>query len=357
MGTNYKQLSCEERTMIQLSLEQGCKLRAIARSLQRAPSSISRELKRNGWIHPATASRKRGRPPLAGGYRAALAQQRADVVAATPRCPPKLAWDGLLWRHVQRLLRACHSPEQIAGILRRMHPHDPRLQVSHETIYTALYAMPRGQLRTELIACLRQARKSRRPRARGQDRRGVIANMTSIHERPPEIDERVIPGHWEGDLIKGARNASAVGTLVERTTLFVALAKMDNASADAAVTGFGTVLNRIDAQRRLSLTYDQGREMAQHARLTAQTGVKVYFADPHSPWQRGINENTNGLLRQYLPKGIDLTLFSQAELDAIAWQLNTRVRKSLGWKCPAELFMPESFDFFQHHHQLVALQT
>lgn len=217
--------------------------------------------------------------------------------------------------------------------------------------------MPRGQLRTELIACLRQARKSRRPRARGEDRRGIIPNMTSIHERPPEIDERVIPGHWEGDLIKGARNASAVGTLVERTTLFVTLAKMDNAGAEAAVAGFGAVLNQIDAQRRLSLTYDQGREMAQHEQLTAQTGVKVYFADPHSPWQRGINENTNGLLRQYLPKGIDLAVFSQAELNAIAWQLNTRVRKSLGWKCPAELFMPDSFDFFEHHHQLVALRT
>lgn len=140
-----------------------------------------------------------------------------------------------------------------------MHPDDPSLQVSHETIYTALYAMPRGELRSELITCLRQARKSRRPRARGEDRRGSIPNMVSIHMRPPEIDERIIPGHWEGDLIKGARNASAVGTLVERTTLFVALARMDKATADAAVAGFGTVLNRIDAQRRLSLTYDQGR--------------------------------------------------------------------------------------------------
>jgi len=181
--------------------------------------------------------------------------------------------------------------------------------------------------------------------------------MVGIHMRPPEIAERVIPGHWEGDLIKGARNASAVGTLVERTTLFVALAKMDNATADAAVTGFGTVLNRIDAQRRLSLTYDQGREMTQHERLSEMTGVDVYFADPHSPWQRGINENTNGLLRQYFPKGTDLSGFSQTELDAVAWQLNTRPRKSLQWKCPAELFMPEPFDFFQHHHQLVALRT
>ncbi len=357
MGTNYTHLSCEERTMIQLSLEQGCTLRAIARSVQRAPSSITRELKRNGWNNPGAEPTKRGRPRVAGGYRATLAQQRADALARNARCPSRLAQDGPLWSHVERLLRQRHSPEQIAGILRRMHPDEPTLQVSHETIYTALYAMPRGELRTELIACLRQARKSRRPRARGEDRRGVIPNMTSIHLRPPEVDDRVIPGHWEGDLIKGARNASAVGTLVERTTLFVALAKMANATADAAVTGFGTVLNRIDEQRRLSLTYDQGREMAQHERLSEITGVAVYFADPHSPWQRGINENTNGLLRQYLPKGTDLSVFTQTQLDAIAWQLNTRPRKSLDWKCPAELFMPESFNFFTHHHQLVALRT
>ena len=181
--------------------------------------------------------------------------------------------------------------------------------------------------------------------------------MTSIHLRPPEIDERVIPGHWEGDLIKGARNASSIGTLVERTTLFVTLAKMKDATADAAVTAFGSVLNRIDAQQRLSMTYDQGREMAQHERLSAITGVAVYFADPHSPWQRGINENTNGLLRQYFPKGTDLSEFSQDDLDAVAWQLNTRPRKSLNFRCTAELFMPKPFDFFKHHHQLVALRT
>jgi IS30 family transposase len=343
--------------MIQLSLEQGCTLRAIARSVQRAPSSISRELSRNGWSNPTTAPKKRGRPLVAGGYRAPLAQQRADALSSTARRPSRLALDGPLWGHVERLLRARHSPEQIGGILQRMHPGEPTLQVSHETIYTALYAMPRGTLRSELIACLRQARKSRRPRARGEDRRGSIPNMTSIHLRPPEIDERVIPGHWEGDLIKGARNASSIGTLVERTTLFVTLVKMDDATAVTAATAFGSVLNRIDAQRRLSMTYDQGREMAHHEQLSAITGIDVYFADPHSPWQRGINENTNGLLRQYFPKGSDLSGFSQTELDAVAWQLNTRPRKSLDFKCPAELFMPASFNFFEHHHQLVALRT
>jgi IS30 family transposase len=357
MGTNYKHLSMEERTMIQMGLEQGCTLRAIALSVQRPPSTVSRELKRNGWANPATEPRRRGRPRVAGGYRATVAQARACELAAMPRSPSRLAMDGPLWPLVEELLRTCHSPEQIAGILRRMHPDESTLQVSHETIYTAIYAMPRGELRSELIACLRQSRKSRRPRARGEDRRGTIPNMTSIHDRPAEIEERLVPGHWEGDLIKGARNASAIGTLVERTSLFVTLAKMENASAEAAVAGFSSVLNRIDAQRRLSMTYDQGREMAQHARLTELTNVRVYFADPHSPWQRGINENTNGLLRQYFPKGTDLSGFSQNELDAVAWQLNTRPRKSLGWKCPAELFMPNDFSFERHYHQLVALRT
>ena len=356
MGKNYKQLSCEERVMIQFRLEQGSSLRTIAANIGRAPSTISRELRRNGWIDPATPRRGPGRPPE-GIYRAPVAQRRARRLARMARTPSRLAHDGPLWPHVERLLRERHSPEQIAGILHRMHPHATNLQVSHETIYTALYAIPRGELRTELLNCLRQAHKSRRPRGRGTDRRGCIPNMVSIHLRPPEVDERIIPGHWEGDLIKGAGNASAIGTLVERTTLFVTLAKMKDASGNSAVDGFSKVLNRIDEQRRLSMTYDQGSEMAQHERLSANTGVAIYFADPHSPWQRGINENTNGLLRQYLPKGTDLSTFSQHELDKIAWQLNTRPRKTLDWMCPAELFMPDSFDFFKHHHQLVALGT
>jgi len=252
-------------------------------------------------------------------------------------------------------LKAGYSPEQIAGTLASVHPHIPSLQVSHETIYTAIYAMPRGELRTEVIGWLRFGHAKRRPRARGEDRRGRIPDMVSIHDRPPEIDERLIPGHWEGDLIKGAYNRSAVGTLVERTTLFTVLSKMENASAEAALSGFSHVLNRIQAQTRLSMTYDQGREMASHQQLTEATGVKVYFADPHSPWQRGINENTNGLLRQYLPKGTDLSTFTQEELDAIAWKLNTRPRKSLGFKCPAQLFTPDDFDFRQHHAALFAL--
>jgi IS30 family transposase len=175
--------------------------------------------------------------------------------------------------------------------------------------------------------------------------------------RPPQIDERVVPGHWEGDTIKGSGPTCAVGTLVERTTLFVTLAKLTDGTANSALVGFSRVLNRIDAQKRLSMTYDQGKEMSDHAKLSDRTGIKVYFADPHRPWKGGINENTNGLLRQYLPKGADLSVLSQKDLDAIAFDLNVRPHKSLGWGCPLELFMPESFNCGSYFRKTVALQT
>jgi IS30 family transposase len=267
MNTDYRHLNVDERVFIQLALERGCTLRAIARSVQRTPSTVSRELARNAWIRPPKR-RGRGRPLLAGGYRAVLAQERAVLLAQTPRVSRRLVPGNGLWQQVVRLLRRRHSPEQISGILRRMYPGEAQRNASHETIYTALYAMPQGELRSELISCLRQARRRRLPRARGEDRRGKITDMVSIHMRPPEIEERIIPGHWEGDLIKGSRGKSVVGTLVERSTLFVTLAKIRDATADAAVAGFSHVLKRIDAQRRLSLTYDQGREMAAHQRLT-----------------------------------------------------------------------------------------
>jgi transposase, IS30 family len=356
MSTNYKHLGIDERAHIQFLLERGLTVRAIARTVNRAPSSIGRELARNGWVRPLLP-RGRGRPAIAGGYRAVQAQQRADLEARRVRRPPRLRPGTWLWAQMLILLGKGHSPEQIAGILQRMHPGEPARNASHETIYTALYAMPRGELRTEVIGLLRQARRARRPRARGEDRRGQIPDMTSIHLRPPEIGERVVPGHWEGDTIKGSGSASAVGTLVERTTLFVTLAKLADGTANSAVAGFSRVLNRIDAQKRISMTYDQGKEMAAHAKLSARTGIKVYFADPHSPWQRGINENTNGLLRQYLPKRADLSVLSQKDLDNIAFNLNVRPRKSLGWKCPLELFMPESFNYESYYRKNVALQT
>jgi len=308
MGKNYSHLSCEERTLIQLGLERKCSLSRIAKSLDRSRSTIIRELKRNGWCPPLKHPRQRGRPTVAGGYRSVVAQERADNLSIKARKPKRLFEGGKIWGLIESLLRGFHSPEQISGRLKRMNPDDNALHVSHETIYTALYAMPRGELRKELIACLRQSRKRRRPRARGKDRRGKIPNRVSIHKRPSEIEERLVPGHWEGDLIKGAKNASSVGTLLERTSLFVSLVKMDSASAEDAHKGFAHVLNRIDAQKRLSMTYDQGKEMAWHEKLAEDTGIKVYFADPHSPWQRGINENTKGLLRQYLPKGTNLSV-------------------------------------------------
>jgi IS30 family transposase len=356
MGKIYTQLSIEERTMIQTQLSMGYKSSQIARELGRSPGTLSRELKRNGWTRPELP-RSVGRPKVAGGYRADVAQRRAGACATKPRVLRKLRPGTALWGQVTGYLQADYSPEQIAGTLATVHPDNPSLQVSHETIYTAIYAMPRGELRTEVIGWLRFGHAKRRPRTRGEDRRGQIPDMVSIHDRPPEIEERLVPGHWEGDLIKGAHNRSSVGTLVERTTLFTVLAKMEDATAVSAVKGFGHVLNRIEAQKRISMTYDQGREMAGHEQLTADTGISVYFADPHSPWQRGINENTNGLVRQYLPKGSDLSVFSQEELDAIAWKLNTRPRKSLGFKCPAQLFTPDAFDYRQHHAALFALGT
>lgn len=353
---NYNQLSIEDRCLIQTQLAIGFKPTWIAKVLGRSVSTITRELHRNGWTS-SDIKRGRGRPPIAGGYRAALAQVRADSLSARPRIERRLQIGNALWNVVMGYLKQGYSPEQIAGTLKTVNAEYPNLQVSHETIYSAIYLMPRGELRTEVIGWLRFGHTKRRPRTRGEDRRGQIPDMVSIHDRPAEVQERLVPGHWEGDLIKGKSNRTAVGTLVERTTLFTVLAKMEKATAESAVSGFGHVLNRIEAQKRLSMTYDQGREMSRHAELTQNTGVKVYFADPHSPWQRGINENTNGLLRQYLPKGEDLSRFSQEDLDAIAWRLNTRPRKSLGFKCPAELFTPDAFDFRQHHAAIFALQT
>jgi IS30 family transposase len=257
-------------------------------------------------------------------------------VAARPA--RKLDFDGVGWGTVRTLLDWKWSPQQIAATLKRVFPDEPERHVSHETIYTAIYAQPRGELRKQLVACLRHGRGTRMPRSRGQDRRGQIPDMVSIHVRPPEVDDRVMPGHWEGDFIKGAGNKSSVGVLVERTSRLVLLAKMDDATAASALAGFSAKLNSIAAPLRSSFTYDQGREMSRHAELAAPTGVKVYFCDPHSPWQRGTCENTNGLIRQYLPKGTDLSVFSQEELDGIADSLNTRPRATHNWHTPLEVF-------------------
>lgn len=212
------------------------------------------------------------------------------------------------------------------------------MHVSHETIYTTIYAHATGELRKQLIACLRQYHKKRLPRLRGSDRRGGIPDMVSLHVRPPAVEDRVMPGHWEGDLIKGAGNQSSVGVLAERNSRRVLLAKMADATAASALAAFTAKLNSIAAPLGQTLTYDQGKEMARHAQLTAATGVAVYFCDPHSPWQRGTCENTNGLLRQYLPKGTDLSVHSQQDLDAIADCLNSRPRATHGFACPLNVF-------------------
>ena len=341
MAKSYEHLSLGERVVIQTKIGIGWSIRATAGYLGRCPSSISRELRRGGWRSSAQA----GKSVCTGanGYVCGVAHKRAALLAAKPRFSPKLVAGNALWLQVRRALTAGLSPHQVSSTLARM---DKPQRISHESIYSAIYAMPKGELRAQMIGELRKSRQTRKPRAAGQDRRGLIAGMRSIDDRPIEVDERLVPGHWEGDLIKGSLNQSQVGTLVERKTLFVLLVKVPRATAACTAKSFAGVLRRVDAQMRLSLTYDQGKEMAAHRRLSKATGMKVYFAHPHSPWERGINENTNGLLRQYLPKGTDLSPYSQADLDKVAYTLNTRPRKSLGWKCPLELFLPEgSFDF------------
>ena len=240
---------------------------------------------------------------------------------------------------MRQYLERCFSPTQVARQLKRLYPGQSDLNVSHETIYHAIYAAPRGALRRELVSLLRQGRGARKPRTRGQDRRGKLVDMVSIHVRPPEANDRLIPGHWEGDLIKGAGNRSAVGTLIDRSTLFLMLVKIDGATAQAALEAYSAAFAPLPEELRKTLTYDQGKEMALHKELAKATGIRIYFCDPHSPWQRGICENTNGLLRQYLPKGADLSVLSQRQLDLIAMEMNIRPRKTLDWRTPAEVFM------------------
>jgi transposase, IS30 family len=342
MTVNYNHLCAEERGTIMAMKLQGCSARAIAKALQRSPSTVTRELRRNGY-KPDEELGPMGRPRVAGGYNAVRAGVRARRVRRQARPERKLRFDGPLWPRVRSLLERFWSPEQIAATLRVEHPGVPQLQASHETIYTAIYAAPRGALRKELVALLRQGRGARKPRTRGTDRRGSLQDIVSIHVRPPEANDRLLPGHWEGDLIKGAANRSAVGTLVCRQTLFLMLVKMDGATAIDALKGYETAFSPLDEHLRQTLTYDQGKEMALHKKLAESTGLKIYFCDPHSPWQRGICENTNGLIRQYLPKGTDLSVYSQRQLDAIAWQLNTRPRKTLGFRSPAQVFFEECF--------------
>jgi IS30 family transposase len=335
MSNRFKQLSVEERNDIQAGLNLGLGGRALARRLHRAPSSLSREIGRCGGP----------------SYDAARASQEAR--ARRRRGPLKLRPGSVMVEEVQTGLRQGWSPQQIAGRLKQMHPEEPSERVSHETIYAYIYAQPRGELRKLLIGALRQAHKTRLPRSRGQDRRGRLRDMVSIHDRPVEVQGRQVAGHWEGDLIKGAGNASAVGTLVERKSRFVLLAKVDHPDAESVLEGFTRRLRTLPASLRKTLTYDQGKEMARHQELAERLHLRVYFADPHSPWQRPTNENTNGLLREYLPKGMDCSGLSQRYLTQVATALNTRPRKCLGFLTPEEVMSAE----INHLTSPVALQT
>jgi transposase, IS30 family len=322
----YRQLDYQDRITIAMGLEQGLSMRAIARMLNRPVCTVSREINRN-----------------CGGaaYSSVFAQQRCTRRRAHSRPVAKLVVGNALFEEIRSYLQLHWSPQQIAAHLAKLHPDEAAKRASHESIYNIIYAQPRGELKRELVACLRMARAKRWPRSRGEDRRGQMADLLSIHVRPPEVTHRQFPGHWEGDLIKGKGNASAVGTLVERSTRLLILVKLPHpqpATAAHVLQAFTDKLNAVAQPMRKTLTYDRGKEMAYHQHLTAQTGVAVYFCDPHSPWQRGTNENTNGLVRQYLPKGTDLSGYSQDQLDAIADQMNGRPRKTLAWHSPLEVY-------------------
>jgi IS30 family transposase len=367
-------LSFAEREEVAILHAQHLGVRAIARRLGRSPATISRELRRNASTrsHSITyrattaqwhAERRASRPKVSKlaaneALRQYVQDRLAGVVArsdGTPVPGPEAPWVGR--RHGRRADRRwaqSWSPEQIANRLPLDFPDDPSMRISHEAIYQSLYVQGRGALRRELTACLRTGRALRVPRARTRGRgKGFVQPEIMISERPPEADDRAVPGHWEGDLILGL-DSSAIGTLVERTTRFVMLLHLPrmNGHGDGprvkngpALAGHGAEAVRdaiaasiltLPEQLRRSLTWDQGAEMAEHAQLRIDTGIEIYFCDPHSPWQRGSNENTNGLLRQYFPRGTNLSRHSADELAAVALALNTRPRKTLGWRTPAE---------------------
>jgi len=317
-------LSLAEREEISRGLAAGLSIRGIASGLERSPSTVCREVNANG------GRRK---------YRALVADKGAMKRALRPK-RTKIAQCRRLRSTVERKLEALWSPQQIAAWLAESYPDNPEMQVSHETIYQSLFVQGRGALRKELHTCLRTGRAMRRAKAftKGGVGQGQIRNMVMISERPAEVEDRAVPGHWEGDLIFG-RKMTAIGTLVERHSRYVILLKLpDGHGAESVRKAMTKRILTLPAQLRRSVTWDQGKEMAEHIQFTVDTGVQVYFCDPKSPWQRGSNENTNGLLRQYLPKSADLSQCSQRELDAIVRSLNTRPRQTLDWMTPSKAF-------------------
>ena len=316
-------LTLAEREEISRGIAEHQSARSIARLLGRSPSTVSREISQNGGSDQ---------------YRAAQTDEKAWVRARRPkRC--KLANNPQLRRAVASKLRSNWSPEQIAGWLKRTHPEDESYQVSHETIYRSLFVQARGVLKKELLRHLRSKRTIRRSRQAGlhKDGRGQITDLISIRTRPAAVEDRAVPGHWEGDLLSGSKN-SYIATLVERHTRYVMLAKVANKDTQTVVSALIKQAKMLPTELYKSLTWDRGMELADHRRFTLTTNIDVYFCDPQSPWQRGSNENTNGLLRQYFPKGADLSVYSQAHLNKVARQLNERPRKTLGFETPAERF-------------------
>jgi IS30 family transposase len=315
-----RSLSLVEREEISRGIVAGRSLRAIALRLSRAPSTVSRELKRNGGRH---------------GYRASQADEAAWDRARRPKIC-KLASHRALARLVAGRLKLQWSPEEIAAWLRRTYPHDENRQVSHETIYKTLFIQARGALKKELLAHLRQNRVMRHPRGHTQKSQH-IKGAVSIRERPAEAKDRAVPGHWEGDLLLGSNN-SQIATLVERHTRYCMLVRVKRRDTETVIDALIKQAHKLPRELYKSLTWDRGKEMADHQRFSLATDVKVYFCDPHSPWQRGSNEQINGLLRQYFPKGMDLSNVHQNHLNAIARRLNERPRKTLGYYSPAEKF-------------------
>jgi len=316
-------LTLSDREEISRGLNIGASLRSIAKQLRRAPSTISREIKRNGG---------------AALYRASTSDKAAWERARRPQAC-KLACHKGLRNTVSRQLQKKWSPEQIAGYLKRLYPEDVTKRVSHETIYRSLFVQARGVLKKELLTHLRATRTMRRSRHATLKTNGLgkIKDAVSIRERPAEVDDRAVPGHWEGDLIAGT-NQSFVATLVERHSRYVMLVKVPNKETATVITALIKHAKKLPKELYKSLTWDRGKELADHKRFTLATDIDVYFCDPQSPWQRGSNENTNRLLRQYFPKGTDLSVHSQAKLNAVARELNERPRKTLGYETPAERF-------------------
>jgi transposase, IS30 family len=344
--TSSRRLSLQDREQIQAGLSAGCSFRAIARALGRAPSTITREARANRAVasRPAAVpagrrSSPRGPVPIWLNYSGSAAQRKAEQRASRAKTS-KLAGRPRLRAEVASRLNDKHSPEQISRRLKLDFPDDPEMQVSHETIYRSLYVQGKGELKRELTRCLRTGRALRKPRRRSSERRPRMSDMVMIADRPAEVEDRAMPGHWEGDLILGKNNRSAIGTLVERTTRFTALLHLpgDHTAVtvrDAMITAMGQIPQLL----RKTLTWDQGPEMAEHLKIADTLDLDIYFCDPASPWQRGSNENTNGLLRQYFPKGSDLSGYHPDYLAFVAAQLNDRPRKTLGWKTPAEAFL------------------